>query len=204
MMSRRGLRLRIIGVLAIPAVLLTSCSYLYPGAIVLRNDVPVLSYKRCSDTEGVGSVIIRRGIPGDKRTPMVWTAKRQPGAAPLFELPLQTEIPGYDILRRGTLDPELYYFVDAVDTEGYELGGPDFRLKDLRSGRALISSDPELGRDYESLSKWENSRADCPENAAANTGRFAVILVAIFFTGLVFSAIVLYQDRRRRRALAQS
>jgi len=200
MRRARGFRAAVCG--AWLAVLLTGCSeYGYPSAVFLVDGTPTVAIKRCADVTGIAKLAMRRGRYGDKQLPEVWVARLQPGATPLFEIPLSGSVPGYTITIRSGFEPNSFYTPEADDTRGHLIGGPAFRFTDLVPERVIAYDAGTEDRREFSLRNWRLTKEDCPErrNAAATEfGSFGLLLlIPLTITAAAFA---LDYRRRRRRA----
>jgi hypothetical protein len=186
--------------------LLTACSeYGYPSAIFLENGTPTVAVKACKDLRGIARLAVRRGRYGDDRLPEVWVARLQPGAAPLFEIPLaESQSPGYEVRIREDFDPNASYLIAAVDVTGQEIDGPEFRFSDLVEGRVEAYDAGTQDRRSFSLYSWRFTKEDCPEVRKSEAMEFSsfglLLLIPVLITA---SAFALEFRRRHRRTKLQ-
>jgi hypothetical protein len=126
-----------------------------PEGVTLRKGVPAVVWKFCDPDRAVGGVVVSRVTEDEPETwPQVWSARLDPGSAPLTQIPIADRVVGYTVETHDgwPLQPDVTYAVTEVaDTEDFNAGGCilEFHPSELSEGDVV--SHEEGGQD---LGTW--------------------------------------------------
>jgi hypothetical protein len=114
-----------------------------PTAVAVQDGLPSLLVKFCDAERGLGTVVVSRVTRDEPESwPVVWRARLTPGATPLAQLPIDSQVTGYTIKAGDDwpLKSDVEYAVtDSRDDQGYSVGVIlNFRISELsHSGRVV-------------------------------------------------------------------